>query len=208
MRAVVVLDALSHWCLLAMDAVDALAQLGVSVEIVLAPVAEGKPMGTSREKEAWFYRRGTLAHGRVLRSDWCEGEQTSTWHANAAVLAGAGAGGDLPGTLRAVMRGAMEDGKRFGRAGDVRAFVAELTGTSVAEIDRRCEEPALAQRLHDGNRRLAELGADERPTFSLANDNGDFAVLKGLWQREAVMSCAQALLSDERAYAQAGVPPL
>jgi hypothetical protein len=207
MRALVVIDALSHWCLLAMDGVDSLAQLGVPVEIVLAPVAEGKPMGTSREKEAWFYTRGTLAHGRVLRSDWCEGEQTSTWHANAAVLAGAEVNGDLAGTLRAVMRAAMEDGKLFGCASDVRAFVAELTGTNLAEIDRRCEDPSLAQRLHDGNRRLTELGADERPTFSMLNDNGDFAVLKGLWQRNAVMACAQALLSDERAYAAAGVPP-
>ena len=127
MRAVVFVDALSHWCLVALDAVDALAAFGVPVEIVLAPVAGGKPMGASREKEAWFYTRGTLAHGRALRSDWCEGEETSTWHANAAVLAGADAGGDLAGTLRAVMRASMEDGRLFGRASEVRAYVAELT---------------------------------------------------------------------------------
>ncbi len=207
MRAVVVMDALSHWCLLAMDAVDSLVQQGVPVEIVLAPVSEGEPMGTSREKEAWYYTRGSRAYGRVLRSDWCEGEQTSTWQANAAVLAGGDVSGDFTETLRAVMRAAMEDGKLFGRASDVRAFVAELTGTSRADIDRRCDDPSLAQRLHEGNRRLAELGADERPTFSIRNDNGDFALLKGLWQRDVVMACAQALLSDERAYAAAGAPP-
>jgi hypothetical protein len=201
------MDALSHWCLLAMDAVDAVTALGVPVEIVLAPVAGGKPMGTSREKEAWFYRRGALAHGRTLRSDWCEGVETSTWHANVAVLAGADAGGDLAGTLRAVMCAAMEDGRLFGRANEVRAYVAELTGASVAEIDRRCDDPALAERLHDGNRRLAEFGADERPTFSLRNDNGDFALLKGLWQRDPAIACAQGLLSDERSYAAAGAPP-
>jgi hypothetical protein len=208
MRAVVVIDALSHWCLLAMDAVDSLVQLGVPVEIVLAPLAGGKPMGFSHDKEAWFYARGTRAYGRVLRSDWCETEQTSTWHANAAALAGGDVSGDLAGTLRAVMRAAMEEGRLFGRPAEVRAFVAELTGTSTAEIDRRCDDPSLAQRLHDGNRRLAELGADERPTFSIVNDNGDFAVLKGLWQRDAVTACAQALLSDERAYAAAGAAPL
>jgi hypothetical protein len=207
MRAVVCIDALSHWCLLAMDAADSLAQLGVPVEIVIAPLADGKPMGFSREKEEWFYARGTRAYGRALRSDWCEDEQTSTWHANAAALAGGDVSGDLTGALRAVMRAAMEDGRLFGRANEVRAFVAELTGTNVAEIDRRCEDPVLAQRLRDGNRRLAELGSDERPTFSLVNDNGDFAVLKGLWQRDAVVACAQALISDERAYAQAGPPP-
>ena len=190
-----------------MDAVDALAQLGVPIEIVLAPVADGKPMGTSREKEAWFYTRGTRAHGRVLRSDWCEGEQTSTWHANAAVLAGADAGGDLTGTLRAVMRAAMEDGKLFGRASDVRAFVADLTGTSVAEIDRRCEDPALAQRLHDGNRLWPNSAPTNVRRFRFLTTTATSPCSKGLWQREAVMACAQALLSDERAYAEAGTPP-
>jgi hypothetical protein len=207
-RAAVFVDVLSHWCLAAMDAVDALADLRVPVEIVIAPVAGGKAVGFSHDLEAWFYRRGTRAYGRELRCDWCEGEQTATRHANAAVLAGADVCGDLVGTLRAVMRGAMEEGRLFGRPDEVQGFVAAFAGTTVEDIARRCADPAMDARLHEGNRRLNELGADERPTFRISNDAGDFALLKGVWQRDAVVACAQALASDERAYAEAGPPPL
>ena len=208
MRATVFLDSLSHWCLVAMDAVDALTDLHVPVEIVLAPVGDGEAAGFSHDLEAWFYRRGTLAYDRELRCDWCENESTSTWHANAAVLAGAELTGDLKETLRAVMLGAMEEGRLFGRADEVNAFVAALAGTSPEDIAHRSGDAAVVRRLHEGNRRLTELCADERPTFQIANDNGDYALLKGVWQRDAVLACANALATDERAYARAGAPPV
>lgn len=65
----------------------------------------------------------------------------------------------------------------------------------------------MRQLLLDGNKRLAAIGGNERPTWHLQNDNGDFAVLQGIWHKEAVASVAEALLHDERAYATAGAPP-
>jgi hypothetical protein len=158
--------------------------------------------------EAWAYDRGALAYGTRLRDDWYESPETTTWHANASALAGGDVSGDLASVLRAVMREAMIDGGLFGRPHDVRTFVAGFTGSTLDEISRRCEDPALAERLYAGNRRLTELGGDERPTFYIANDSGDFTLLKGMWQIEAVEACAKALISDERAYATAGTPPL
>ncbi len=175
---------------------------------MLAPVADGKPLGVSPELEAWAFTRGTRAYGMVLRSDWYEDDQTTTWHANAAVLAGAHVGADLWRLSRAVMSQAMQGGGMFGRPDDVYAFVASLGNIDPSEIKRIAESPEIVHALHDGNRRLGEAGADERPTFRLGNANGDHALLKGLWQRDAVDACVRALRVDQEAYAAAGTPPI
>jgi hypothetical protein len=207
MRATAIFDVLSHWCLVAFDAIDGLRSLGVPVELVLAPINDGGPLGIPPDSERWFYGRGTRAYGRRLRSDWCEHQSVSTWAANAAVLAGGELCGDLPAVAKAVMSEAMERGALFGREAEVNAFVARIAGVDADAIGRRAAEPRVAAMLHRGNERLAQLGADERPTFVLENAIGDRAVLKGMWQREAVVACAEALAADEAAYAAAGAPP-
>ena len=58
------------------------------------------------------------------------------------------------------------------------------------------------------NARLAAIGCAERPSWELVNDNGDKAVLQGVWQAEAILPLARALLDDERAYRRAGPPPV
>ena len=59
---------------------------------------------------------------------------------------------------------------------------------------------AVVQALHAANARLAAIGCAERPSWELVNDNGDRAVLQGVWQAEAILPLARALLDDERAY--------
>ena len=91
MKVTAFVDVLSHWCLAAQPALDALrATLAedVELEVLLAPLADGGPTGNSNAAEQWYYKRGTLAYGRELDPAWCEDESTSTWHANAAVAAG------------------------------------------------------------------------------------------------------------------------
>ncbi|HEV7178305.1 MAG TPA: hypothetical protein VGN11_00425 [Candidatus Baltobacteraceae bacterium] len=207
MRAVVFLDVLSHWCLASVPAVAALIESGAGVEIILAPLGDGAPLGMRADFEAWCYTRGTRAYGMELRSDWYEGPESTTWHANAAVLAGAKLGGDLWRIACAVMSEAMQGGAMFGRAETVNAFVAELGGVEPDAIAQLAQSDGVAAELRAGNRRLAKAGGDERPTFRLENGNGDFALLKGLWQRDAALACAVALAGDEAAYAAAGAPP-
>lgn len=207
MRATVFIDVLSHWCLAAVPAVQSLHDGGIEVEVVLAPLGDGKPMGVAREEEAWFYTRGTRAYAMELKSAWYEDEQTVTWHANAAVMAGAILGADKWRLACAVMSEAMQGGALFGRADVVYGFVAELLGVDASEVRRIAETDEVGDTLREGNRRLAKAGGDERPTFRLENANGDVALLKGLWQRDAVDACARALAADEAAYAEAGAPP-
>ncbi len=208
MRATVFVDVLSHWCLAAMPAAQALHDLIPDFEIAFAPLKDGEALGFTKEMETWFYERGARAYGRTLVSAWCESPQTRTWFANAAALVGGELTKQPLRIAHAVMSGAMEQGGLFGRADQVYGYVASIAGVRASEIARLAAEPRIAEALREANRRLAASGADERPTFLLENVNGDRVLLKGVWHKEAVVSSAMALLHDERAYAAAGAPPL
>jgi protein-disulfide isomerase-like protein with CxxC motif len=207
MKVTAFVDVLSHWCLAAQPALDALrATLAddVALEIVLAPLGN---VAFTHEKEAWFYTRGTLAYGRELDAAWCEGVETTTWHANAAVAAGVAFGANPVVLGRRVSRAAMVDGLLLGRESEAVRAVAKFTGVEEETLrDAMRSEPILGA-LHAGNARLASIGCAERPSWELVNDNGDRAVLQGVWQAEAVLPLVRALLEDERAYRRAGPPP-
>jgi protein-disulfide isomerase-like protein with CxxC motif len=210
MKVTAFVDVLSHWCLAAQPAFEALrATLAddVAFEIVLAPLGDGAPVGFTNEQESWFYQRGTLAYGRVLNAAWCEGVDTTTWHANAAVAAGVALGADPVELGYRVSCAAMVDGKLLGREDEAVHAVAQLTGLAEDTLRETMHSEAVVAKLHAGNAQLASIGCAERPSWELVNDNGDSAVLQGVWQAEAILPLAHALFEDERAYRRAGPPP-
>jgi predicted DsbA family dithiol-disulfide isomerase len=210
MKVTAFVDVLSHWCLAAQPAIDALrATLAddVELEIVHAPLGDGAPAGVTHEAEAWFYTRGTLAYGRELDPGWCEGLQTTTWHANAAVAAGISFGANPIVLGRRVSRAAMVDGLMLGREAEAIRAVAKFTGVDDQALRDAMHSAKIIDQLHAGNARLAEIGCAERPSWELVNANGDRAVLQGVWQAEAILPLARGLLDDERTYRRAGPPP-
>lgn len=208
MKVVMFVDVLSHWCLAAVPAAQALLDLEIPLEIVYAPLKDGAPLGFTHEMESWFYERGTRAYDLRLSAAWCEGPTTSTWAANAAAfVAGEIAGSQLE-AAHAMMSAAMQQGALVGRAAEAYARAAAFAGVATQEIEQRANEARVRAILLDGNQRLAAIGADERPAWRMENANGDVATLKGIWHKEAVASVARALLHDERAYAAAGDPPM
>ena len=210
MKVTAFVDVLSHWCLAAQPAIDALrATLAedVELEIVLAPLGDGAPVGFTHEAEAWFYTRGTLAYGRELDPGWCEGLETTTWHANAAVAAGVSFGANPIVLGRRVSRAAMVDGLMLGRESEAVRAVSKFTGVDDDALRDAMRSATIVERLHAGNARLAAIGCNERPSWELVNANGDRGVLQGVWQAEAILPLARALLDDERAYKRAGKPP-
>ncbi len=210
MKVTAFIDVLSHWCLAAQPALSALhATLAddVTVEIVIAPVGDGGPVGFPNAAEAWFYTRGTLAYVTKLKASWCEDETTSTWHANAAVAAAITLGANAVELAPRVSRAAMVDGAMLGREGEAVRVVSQSTGIAEDKLRNAMRSDAVVQALHAANARLAAIGCAERPSWELVNDNGDRAVLQGVWQAEAILPLARALLEDERAYRRAGLPP-
>ncbi len=210
MKVTAFVDVLSHWCLAAYPAVTALAGMlaeDVEFELLPAPIRGTAPLPYSAETEAWFFDRGALAYGRRLSSAWYEQGETS-WHANAAVVAALRlAELDRVALIGTVMRGAMVDELPFCREVEVARFVAGLAGVSVEALLAEMRGDDVVGALHGANARLSAAGCGERPSWVLANGNGDKAVLQGVWQAEAVLPLARALLDDERAYARAGAAP-
>ena len=209
-KATAVFDVLSHGCLAAWPAYEsAVETLGTSnVGLLLAPIGNGFPMGMPPEKERWFYTRGTRAYGMTLRADWYESDQTTTLWANAAIVAAAALGADFPHLVRATMRAGMEDGVLLGRRDVAVTTVARLAGVDAARLDARVDHAATGRALNEGNAALSRWQCAERPSWHIENANGDFVVLQGLWQRNAIVACIEALSADERAYAEAGSPPM
>jgi 2-hydroxychromene-2-carboxylate isomerase len=210
MKVTAFVDVLSHWCLAALPAFAALDGTladDVALEVVIAPVGDGSPVGFTNAAEAWFYTRGTLAYGIVLDPSWCEDETTATWHANAAVAAAVALGADLIALARHVSRAAMVDGQLLGRESEAVRVVSAFTTIAEDELGQTMRSDAVVNALHAANARLAAIGCAERPSWELVNDNGDKAVLQGVWQAEAILPLARALLDDERAYRRAGPPP-
>jgi predicted DsbA family dithiol-disulfide isomerase len=210
MKVTAFVDVLSHWCYAAYPALEALRTTiaqDVEVEIVFAPAFGNANVPVSREAEVWFYERGALAYGRELTSAWCEGKQSSTWHANAAVLAAVNAGADPLRLAAQVSRAGMSDGRLIGRESEAAACVAELTGMHPQLVLDAMRSGPVIEALDAGNARLFALGCAERPSWQLVNGAGDHSVLQGVWQAEAILPLARALLEDERAYGRAGPMP-
>jgi hypothetical protein len=210
MKVTAFVDVLSHWCLAAQPALDGLYAMladDVAIEVVLAPVADGAPVGFTQAQEAWFYTRGTLAYGAELDAAWCEGPETTTWHANAAVAAGVSFGANPIVLGRRVSRAAMCDGLLLGRESEAVRMVSKFTGVEEGVLRDAMRSERIVDALHKGNARLEHIGCKERPSWEFVNDNGDRAVLQGVWQAEAIFPVVRALLDDERAYKRAGSPP-
>ena len=207
MKAEYFIDACSHWCLVAIPAVEALRAMDVPVEVVYAPLNNGEPLGFPNEVETWFYKRGEGVYGQVLKPDWCEGPQTGTWHANVSAHVAGELIGDPIKAAHAMMAAAMERGVLVGRAEEAHGVAAAIAGVPLQEIERRVSAAGLHEKLNAGNQRLAAVGSNERPTFIIENNSGDRVVFKGVWQKDAIVAAAQALHHDERAYEKAGPPP-
>jgi hypothetical protein len=101
----------------------------------------------------------------------------------------------------------MVDGLLLGRESEVVRCVAKFTGVEEDALRDAMRSETVVASLHAANARLIAIGCAERPSWELLNDNGDRAVLQGVWQAEAILPLVRALLEDERAYKRAGKAP-
>ncbi|MBV9438968.1 MAG: DsbA family protein [Candidatus Eremiobacteraeota bacterium] len=210
MTVTVFLDVLSHWCYAAQPAVAALQRTladDMHLEIRFAPVFDGGAIDYSAELYEWFYRRGAGAYGTQLDANWRGGTVTSSRDANAAVAAAIALGADPQAVSESFMREVMRDGQPLFTEDAAARSVAAGAALPLERVLRTMRSDEIADELRAANARLAEIGCAERPSWLMVNDNGDRAVLQGVWQAEAILPLARALLEDERAYRRAGPPP-
>lgn len=206
MKVTAVFDVLSHWCLAAWPAFEAVRN-SCGAELRIAPILNGFPMGLPAEHEQWFYRRGSLAYEMTLRPDWYEDARTTTLYANAAVVAAGLLGADLADTAVATMRAAMQDGAKLGRRNIAVRTVADIAHVDVHALDDAMNSAAVGAELNAANDFLRAIGCAERPSWYMENANGDHVAMQGVWQKEPLLACVAALRADEEAYAKAGAVP-
>lgn len=208
MKVTAVFDLLSHWCLAAWPAFEAAREeLGhENVDLQLAPILNGFPMGVPPNDERWFYTRGSRAYAMTLRPDWYETDRTTTLWANAAAICASELGADLAVTALGMMQAAMQAGELLGRRENAVAAAARIAHVERAAIDDLMNSAEVGRRLNDGNASLARWQCFERPSWRIENASGDHVTMQGVWQREAILACIAALKQDESAYAEAGSP--
>lgn len=210
MRVTAFIDVLSHWCLAATPALLALERSladDLHVEVIIAPIADGGRIGFHPESRRWAFRRGSLAYGTSLTSAWYENEESCTWHANAATAAAIELGASPIALVCAVSRSAMIDGALLAREQEAVRHIATHANLAEDRLRETMRHDDFKVRVLNGNARLRAIGCTERPSWELRNEIGDHAILQGVWQAEAILPLAQAMLSDERSYHRAGPPP-
>jgi len=203
MKATFYLDVLSLWCLYAMRSVEGLEQeFGRSLDVgwCAAPIRGDAPLGYGLAESAFFYRRGEAITGARLDPGWSEGQLTGTREANLAALAAAELGHQSIAVPAALMRAAMEDGRKVARRDVAVQVVAEATGLDPQAVDEAMDRPDVIARLGAGNAAMRAYGVDQRPTLVFENAIPDRAILSGLWAYEPMAAVVRAMLRDEERY--------
>lgn len=209
MQVTVYTDVLSHWCYVAHDAIEAIAAQLDPADFTLkfATVNRSKPMGYSNAEESWYYLRGAATYHRTLSAAWCENDQTGTHWPNAFAAAAMFAGGDGLAIARAAMSAALDKGELLGRREVALDVVALASGMSAEQLEQVALHHRVEARINEANDELDALGSEQRPTVVMTNNSSDRVVLTGVWRKEAILACFDALRADEAAYAKIGPPP-
>jgi predicted DsbA family dithiol-disulfide isomerase len=197
-------DVLSMWCLLAEEALEQLErEYAGRVEFGwrLAMIERGRAIGNTPAMEQWYYDRCAAVTGRRFNPAWLDDQQTTSYHANAAVEAARLLGVTDGSVRRAMARAACVDGRKVSRAAEAVDVAAEASGRDPESIRVAIADPRVAAALTEASDEFDALGADQRPTFLLTNDIGDKALLVGIYRIEPVKAALEAMLADERAYA-------
>ena len=203
MKITFYLDVLSLWCLYALRSVERLQEeFGPRLDVAwqAALIRGDAPLGYGPELEEWFYRRAEAITGQALEPDWLEGPLTGTREANLAAIAAAALGRGGLEVPAALMRAAMEQGRRVGRREVAIEVVAEATGLDAHALDLAMDDPAVIAALGDGNRAMASFGVDQRPTLVFENAIPDRAILSGIWAYEPLAALVAAMLRDEERF--------
>ena len=209
------LDLVSSWCFYAEPMYADLqrryaGQVEFGWKTALIP-PDGIP--ASQAQEEWFYRRsGTLVRWpHMLNPNWYEPGLKEYLAPNLVAEAAREFGCQDDRVRLALMRAAMVDGLKVARLEVSLEVAARAANIAVAELRNMAETPAIEQRVRAATAEFHALKLNQRPTFVLASDIGDRAVISGLVVPGPLIATIDAMLADVAAYrshrAHFGGPP-
>lgn len=207
MKITYYLEVLSSWCHAAEPAWAELKSRyadRAEFEWKIALMSPGD-FPASRAQCDWFYGRvSAVAQTPLgLNSGWFEPERHGAYVAYNLV---AEAGRDLGVTddrLRlALARAGHGDGRKIADLEVAVAVAAEALPLPPAKLRELAESASIRHRVAASTAEFSALGVGQRPTFVLEDRIGDRAIVSGLFRPEPLIALIEAMLADERGYAE------
>jgi len=209
------LDVVSSWCFWSEPTWAKLKKRyegRVAFEWKIA-LMDQKGLPTSREQEAWFYRRsGAMMRSPfMLSTEWYDPTLPEWLPPNCVAEAAKDFEITDDHVRLALAYAALREGKKVGEW-----EVAAQIGADAGKIDRkklldRAKSPAIETRVRASTAEFHALQVTQRPTFVIDTEIGDRAVFSGIVRLEPLVAALDSVLDDAAAYvthaAHFGAPP-
>ncbi|SRR6266487_6440507 len=172
-----------------------------------------KGLPTSREQEAWFYRRsGMMMRSPFMLSTAWYDPSLREWLPPNCVAEAAKDFENTDDRVRlALAYAALREGKKVAEW-----EVAAQIGADAGKIDKkklldRAKSPVIETRVRVSTAEFHALQVTQRPTFVIDTEIGDRAVFSGIVRPEPLVAALDSVLDDAAAYvthaAHFGAPP-
>jgi predicted DsbA family dithiol-disulfide isomerase len=197
-------DVCSMWCALGDEVVSELLQTyGDRVQVVwkIALINGGQPMEAGPQEELWYYDRCEFVTGRRFNHRWLEAKNQSTIIPNSVIAASwrFGKGKEVHEALKSA---AMERGEPILRRAAALKLASEVSEIAPEILASAIDDPKLAAEMRASTAEFASYRIDQRPAFVFHSAIGDTAVFSGLYRREPIFAALEAMLFDEKRYAE------
>ena len=158
---------------------------------------------TSREQEAWFYRRsGMLMRSPfMLTTEWYDASLKEWIPPNAVAEAGKDFGVTDDRIRLAISHAAVREGKKVSDwdvCAEIGAAAGNLDQKKLLEV---AKSPAIEKRLRDSTAEFHAMQITQRPTFVIDTEIGDRAIFSGILRVEPLAATIDGILDDAVSYA-------
>jgi predicted DsbA family dithiol-disulfide isomerase len=200
------LDVISSWCYWAepawLELKERYAGMPVQFDWKIALLDESG-MPESAEQEDWFYRRsGTIVRSPfMLNSGWFDPKLKEYLAPNCVAEAAKDFGITDDRVRLALAEATVRKGQMVGRREVSVQAAAKSARLDSKKLLARAQSSAIEKRVRASTAEFHSFKVTQRPTFVLADDIGDRAVLSGLVKPGPIASVIDAMLEDSAAYA-------
>jgi len=158
---------------------------------------------TSREQEAWFYRRSGMMNLSpfMLTTEWYDASLKEWLPPNAVAEAAKDFGVTDDRVRLAIAHAAVREGKKVADWN-----VCVEAGAAAGKIDKQkllnaAKSAEVEKRLRDSTAEFHAMQITQRPTFVVDTEIGDRAIFSGVIKLEPIAATIDSMLSDAAFYA-------
>jgi len=158
---------------------------------------------TSREQEAWFYRRsGMLMRSPfMLSTEWYDASLKEWLPPNAVAEAAKDFGVTDDRVRLSIAHAAVRDGKKVSDWNVCVDLAATAGNLDKKKLLEGAQSAAVAKRLRDSTAEFHAMQITQRPAFVIDTEIGDRAIFSGVVRLEPLAATIDGMLDDAVGYA-------